>query len=119
MARAGERERTGSSITYSVVTAAVPADATPLPARCFNAMMTIHPHSREIRVECAWHAGIALAVVRVETVAAVGLVPGPRIARPPAPTGQRSGLERGEIGWRDLIDFYVRRRCQTRQFPVL
>lgn len=28
--------------------------------------MTIHPNSREIRVECAWHDGIALAVVRVE-----------------------------------------------------
>jgi len=30
----------------------------------------------------------------------------------------RSGLERGEIGWRDLVDFYARHRCQTYQFPL-
>ena len=133
---------TGSSIAYNVVTAAAPAcDAAP--ARRFNAM-TILPNGREIRVECAWHAGIALAVVRVETVevlplsawyldhvppSAVGIEP--RIARghqpldPGAPCAfalpqaVRSGLERGEIGWRDLIDFYARHRCQTYQFPLL
>jgi hypothetical protein len=35
------------------------------------------------------------------------------------PQAVRSGLERGEIGWRDLIDFYARHRCQTYQFPLL
>jgi hypothetical protein len=29
----------------------------------------------------------------------------------------RTGLERGEIGWRDLADFYARHRCQSYQFP--
>lgn len=29
----------------------------------------------------------------------------------------RTGLDRGEIGWRDLVDFYSRHRCQTYQFP--
>lgn len=33
------------------------------------------------------------------------------------PQSVRSGLERGEIGWRDLVDFYARHRCQTYQFP--
>jgi hypothetical protein len=136
---------TGSSIAYNVVTTAVraaPAGCDAAPARLFNAM-TIRPGGREIRVECAWHAGIALAVVRVETVevlplsawyldhvppSAVGIEP--RIARghqPPEagapcafalPQAVRSGLERGEIGWRDLIDFYARHRCQTYQFPL-
>jgi hypothetical protein len=30
----------------------------------------------------------------------------------------RTGLERGEIGWRDLADFYSRHRCQTYSFPL-
>jgi hypothetical protein len=134
---------TGSSIAYNVVTTAVPAGCDAAPARRFNAM-TIRPNGREIRVECAWHAGIALAAERVETVevlplsawyldhvppSAVGIEP--RIARghqPPAtgapcafalPQAVRSGLERGEIGWRDLIDFYARHRCQTYQFSLL
>jgi len=143
---------TGSSIAYNVVTTAVtaapvapaaPAGCDAAPVRLFNAM-TIRPGGREIRVECAWHTGIALAVVRVETVevlplsawyldhvppSAVGIEP--RIARghqlpetgaPCAfalPQAVRSGLERGEIGWRDLIDFYARPRCQTYQFPLL
>jgi hypothetical protein len=133
---------TASSIAYNVVATAAPAcDAAP--ARLFNAM-TIRPKGREIRVECAWHAGTSLVVVRVETVevmplsvwyldhvppSAVGIEP--RIARghqspetgaPCAfalPQAVRSGLERGEIGWRDLIDFYARHRCQTYQFPLL
>jgi hypothetical protein len=54
----------------------------------------------------------------------------PRIARghlvngvtercsPVLPQAVRSGLERGEIGWRDLVDFYARHRCQTYQFPL-
>lgn len=132
---------TGSSIAYDVVTAPLRAACTAAPARAFNAM-TIRPDGRELRVECAWHEGIALAVTRVETVevpplsawyldhvppSAVGI--DPRIARghlaPEAGAcgfamaqAVRSGLERGEIGWRDLIDFYARHRCQTYQFPL-
>jgi hypothetical protein len=90
-----------------------------------------------------WHEGIALAVSRAETVevpplsawyldhvplSAVGLEP--RFTRGhlapetgarctfAMPQAVRSGLERGEIGWRDLIDFYARHRCQTYQFPL-
>jgi hypothetical protein len=29
----------------------------------------------------------------------------------------RSGLEQGQIGWRDLVDFYARHRCPTYRFP--
>jgi hypothetical protein len=133
---------TGSDLAYNVATAPVSAACGNAPAQAFNAM-TIHPRGREIRVECAWRDGIALAVTRVETVevlplsawyvdhvppSAVGIEP--RIARghqQPASGAPcafalsqavRSGLERGEIGWRDLIDFYARHRCQTYQFPM-
>jgi hypothetical protein len=30
----------------------------------------------------------------------------------------RNGIESGEIGWRDLVDFYARHRCQTYTFPL-
>jgi hypothetical protein len=132
---------TGTDIAYDVVTAPLGAACSAAPARAFHAM-TIHPHGREIRVECAWHEGIALAVSRVETVevpplswyldhvppSAVGLEP--RFTRGhlapetgarctfAMPQAVRSGLERGEIGWRDLIGFYARHRCQTYQFPL-
>ena len=134
---------TESDIAYDVVSAAIPAagcnTASVLP---FNAMTIARAHS-ETRVECIWRDGIALVVTRVETLevsplsawyvrhvppSVVGIEP--RISRghlPPDP-GQRcafvlsqavrSGLERGEIGWRDLIDFYARHRCQTYQFPL-
>jgi len=29
----------------------------------------------------------------------------------------QSGIESGDITWRDLVDFYARHRCQTYQFP--
>jgi uncharacterized membrane protein YgcG len=30
----------------------------------------------------------------------------------------KTGVEQGEISWRDLVDFYARHRCQTYQFPL-
>jgi hypothetical protein len=135
---------TDSDIAYDVVTAPLPATGcNAAPVQPFNAM-TIARGRGETRVECGWHDGIALAVTRVETVevsplsawylshvppSVVGIPP--RIGRghyaPEAtercsavvPQAVRSGLERGEIGWRDLIDFYARHRCQTYQFPLL
>jgi hypothetical protein len=113
------------------------------PVRAFNAM-TIRKDAREIRVECRWRDGVALAVTKVETLEVLPLSawyldhvpPGivgidPRTARGherpetgercafALPQAVRSGLERGEIGWRDLVDFYARHRCQTYQFPLL
>jgi hypothetical protein len=134
---------TGSDIAYHVVTESIPAAAcSNAPVRPFNAM-TIRKDMSETRVECAWRDGIALAVARVETVSvsplsvwyldrvppsAVGIDPriarghlgpetGPRCSFALSQT-VRSGLERGEIGWRDLIDFYARHRCETYRFPV-
>jgi hypothetical protein len=134
---------TEADLAYDVVTAPMPAagcDSAPWLA--FNAM-TIARGQTETRVECRWRDGIALAVTRVETLelpplarwyvnhvppAVVGIEP--RIARghrapdssrrcaSTLPQSVRSGLERGEIGWRDLVDFYARHRCETYHFPL-
>jgi hypothetical protein len=134
---------TESDIAYDVATAPIPAaSCNSAPVLLFNAM-TIAGNRSETRLECAWRAGIALAVMRVETLevsplsawylshvppSVVGIEP--RIARGhrtaetsercnfALPQAVRSGLERGEIGWRDLIDFYARHRCQTYRFPL-
>jgi len=138
---------TASAIAYAVASLPIPAGGCgAAPVRTFNAM-TIRANASEIRVECGWRDGIALAVTRVETLevsplsawyldhlppSMVGIEP--RIARghqEPETGGQsggrcafalpqsvRSGLERGEIGWRDLVDFYARHRCQTYRFPL-
>ena len=134
---------TASDLAYDVVSAPIPATAcTAVAAVPFNAM-TLRRERAETRVECGWHDGNALAVTRVETLevpalsswylehlppSIVGIEP--RIARghraaetlgrcsSALPQAVRSGLERGEIGWRDLVDFYARHRCQTYQFPL-
>lgn len=134
---------TGSDIAYHVVSTPVPAAAcSTAPLVAFNAM-TIRRGGRETRIECVWRAGSALAITRIETVelpplstwymdhvppTAVGIEP--RIARGhhdlddaercafALPQAVRSGLEREEIGWRDLVDFYARHRCQTYRFPL-
>ncbi|MCE9576895.1 MAG: hypothetical protein K8W52_27360 [Deltaproteobacteria bacterium] len=111
--------------------------------RPFNAMVVGH-ESAEKRVECAYRDGLVLAVERVETVAlnplessyvsrvsptAVGIET--RLAQghqPRLPVGVdicnlsmsqtiRSSLENGVIGWRDLVDFYARHRCESYGFP--
>jgi hypothetical protein len=112
--------------------------ARPLP---FNAMV-IAKGSSERRTECAWRDRMAIIVTKVETIELsplsawyVGQVPPQvvgiedRIARghrgieaketcsAVVPQVVRTGLDRGDIGWRDLIDFYARHRCQTYQFP--
>jgi hypothetical protein len=134
---------TASDIAYTVASQPIPAAGCGgAPLRMFNAM-TIRNNASEIRVECGWHDGIALAITRVETLevsplsaayldrlppSMVGIEP--RIARAhqgpetgdrcafALPQSVRSGLERGEIGWRDLVDFYARHRCQTYRFPL-
>ena len=133
---------TRSDIAYAVASAPVPAtNCNGAPAVPFNAMTIAKDHG-ETRIECIWRDGIALAVTRVETLEVpplsvwyVNHVPPsivgiePRIARGhmastaercaiSLPQSVRSGLERGEIGWRDLVDFYARHRCQTYHFPL-
>jgi hypothetical protein len=121
---------TGASICTSV--RALPINA-----------MVIAKGASETRTECAWRDGMSLAVTKVETVEVnplssfyLGQVPpalvgiDPRIARGhhgvdskepcPGVISQvvSSSLERGDLGWRDLVDFYARHRCQTFQFPI-
>lgn len=134
---------TQATLAYLVVTEPIPnagcTNVEPLP---INALV-IEPGQHEVRVECAWRPNIALAVKRVETIelaplsawylmqvspATLGIEP--RIARAHRkPKGGercislvsqvvRAALESGEIGWRDLADFYARHRCQTYPFPA-
>lgn len=134
---------TGAAVAYNVETQPIPLAgceaARPL---WFNAMTIAKDHV-ETRIECAWREGMALAVTRVEAIevpplsawyldhvppAVVGIEP--RIARGhrgttaglrcsfAMPQAVRSGLERGEIRWRDLVDFYSRHRCETYHFPL-
>lgn len=135
---------TGSNAAYNIVTEPIPnasscmkVDALPLD------VLVIPKGSTEVRVECAWHDGIALAVKKVETLELnplesfyVSEVPPdflgiePRIARAhhgvenKQGCGHRSGsvmtgIDRGEISWRDLVDFYARHRCQSYHFPAI
>ena len=133
-----------SDVAYNVATspslgAQLCNQARPLP---FNAMV-IARRGSETRTECAWRDGLAIVVTKVETVevpplsswylsqtppALVGL--DERVARghrgastsepcrAVASAAVRTGIDRGDIGWRDLVDFYARHRCQSYQFPL-
>jgi hypothetical protein len=138
------RNMTSSDLAYSVITQPTPNisecnSATPL---SFNAIV-VGKGKTERRVECVWREDMALAVTRVETLEVspisawlLGLVPptsigvDPRISRghrggvanetcaSVVSQAVRSGLEKGQIGWRDLVDFYARHRCSTYRFPL-
>ena len=134
---------TTSDLAYAVVSSPTPSlsGCTSAPPVLFNAMV-IAKGKTERRVECVWRQGMALAITRVETLEVsplsawyLSLVPPrlvgveDRIARghqPPESSEKcstvvsqavRSGLESGQIGWRDLVDFYARHRCLTYRFP--
>jgi hypothetical protein len=134
------RNKSQLDLAYRVVSDVAACDAAgPLP---FNAMVLARGE-HETRTECAWRDDLAIAITRVETLAlsplsawyvnhvppeAVGIEP--RIARghrglqttdkcaPMLGQATRNGIESGEIGWRDLVDFYARHRCQTYTFPL-
>ncbi|HTJ40998.1 MAG TPA: hypothetical protein VL463_02855 [Kofleriaceae bacterium] len=111
--------------------------------RSFNAMVVAH-HSEESRSECIYRSGMVLGIEKVETLElnplesyyvsrvppqAVGLEL--RLAqghKPSLPGGVsvcnvamsqtiRAGLENDTFGWRDLVDFYARHRCDSYSFP--
>ncbi len=135
---------TMADLGYAVTTSLTPnisgcSSARVLP---FNAMVLTKGGS-ETRVECIFRQGVSLAVTRVETVEVpplsawyLSLVPptlvgiddrvarghrGPETGAKCSTTvsqAVRSGLESGEIGWRDLVDFYARHRCSTYRFPM-
>lgn len=138
------RNLTGSDLAYSVVTSPTPNinecnSARPL---SFNAIV-IPKGKNERRVECVFRDDVAIAITRVESLEVppmsawlLSLVPphllgiDDRVARghhglasaekcsTVVSQAVRSGLERGEIGWRDLVDFYARHRCPTYRFPL-
>jgi hypothetical protein len=135
---------TSSDLGYAVTTSPTPniTNCSSARALAFNAMVLTKGGS-ETRVECVWREGMALAVTKVETLEIsplsawyLSLVPptlvgiDERISRGHRPSESsekcstavsqavRSGLERGEIGWRDLVDFYARHRCTTYRFPL-
>jgi hypothetical protein len=97
------------------------------------------------RSECTYVPDMKLRIERVETVEVDGLqsvylsrVPptavgaAPLLAkahRPALPNGVlpcnlalsqvlRASIEDGSVGWKDLIDFYARHRCDTYRFPM-
>jgi len=136
---------TAADLAYLVVTAPAPnmTSCGAAPALALD-VMVLRKGARVQRVECGFRDGMSIVVTRAETVELpplsvfyVAQVPPmlvgieDRIARAhrgpttnePCSTivsqAARSGLERGEIGWRDLVDFYARHRCQTYQFPSL
>jgi hypothetical protein len=135
---------TRANLGYLVVTEVLPSASgcMSVGALPFNAMV-IEKGQRETRVECVYRPGVSIAVVRVETVELsplatwyLGHVPPSyvgiedRIARGHrqpkssdrcislASQAVRTGIENGEIVWRDLVDFYARHRCQTYPFPA-
>jgi hypothetical protein len=113
--------------------------ARPLPLN----INVIDKGAKETRVECTYRDDLAIAISKVETVELPALsafymrqVPpallgvdervarghvAPKTKEPCSPMlsqAVRTQLERGEIGWRDLADFYSRHRCQTYSFPL-
>ena len=135
---------TMADLGYLVVTSVTPNVSGCDSARAlpFNAMVLTTGGS-ETRVECVYRPGIAIAVKRVETVELQPLSAWYLALVPPSLVGiedrisrghqrpesgercstvmsqaVRSGLESGEIGWRDLVDFFARHRCPTYRFPV-
>jgi hypothetical protein len=135
---------TESDLAYSVISQPTPnisscTSASPL---AFNAIV-VGKGKTERRVECVFRDDMAIAITRVETLEVapisawlLGLVPPALIGLDPRTSrghrgvvanetcasvvsqAVRSGLEKGQIGWRDLVDFYARHRCPTYRFPL-
>ena len=133
--------RTGADVAYLVTTQPAPKfrDCNSARSLPFDALV-IAKDSSEVRTECTWHDNISLVVTKVETLELaplsayyIHLLPplllgvDDRVARGHRWTGEtcsavisqsvRAGLAKGEIGWRDLADFFARHRCQTYLFP--
>jgi hypothetical protein len=135
---------TKSDLAYHVVSESTPkiAGCSSIAPLTHNAII-IAKGEHQIRVECAWRAGMAIVITRTESMEVSPLSAWYLNQVPPAQVGiedrvgrghrvpksaercialtsqaVRSGLENGEIQWRDLVDFYARHRCQTYPFPA-
>jgi hypothetical protein len=131
-----------SDVAYAVTSSASTGNAACNSARplAFNAMV-IGKGGSERRTECVWRDGMSIIVSKVETLEVLPLSAWYLGQLPPQVVGieeriarghrgveakekcsavvsqvVRSGLDRGDLGWRDLVDFYSRHRCQTYQF---
>lgn len=137
------RNRTDDYLAYRVVTR--PSQGTAACARkeaIVHDALALPPRGSAMRSECLYQSGWTLTVERVETMALPELgfdyvtrvPPGQlgierRVAeghRPAAaqklcgvvlPIRVTRARERGEIGWRDLVDFYARHSCERYRFP--
>lgn len=134
---------TGTDVAYAVTTSPSTAagSCSSVVALPHNAMVIAKEGSQR-RSECVWRAGLSIIVTKVETMEVPPLAGWYLSQLPPALVGienriarghrgvqprercapvmsqvVRMGIERGEIGWRDLADFYARHRCQSYQFP--
>ena len=138
------KNTTNESLGYLIETTPTPNVADCMKARPLPLdVMVIEKGAKETRVECVYREGLAIAVTKVETVELNPLASHYLRQVPPALVGVdervsrghvppktkepcskivsqavRTGLERGEIAWRDLADFYSRHRCQTYSFPL-
>lgn len=135
--------RTGDYLAYRVVTEPTRGTAPCGRKRAIRHNgMALAPRRTATRSECLYREGWKLEVKSVETVAlgelsyhyVSGLPPAqisgdPRVAeghRPPrklrgcpdliTPIGVTRALERGDLGWRDLVDFYARHSCARYRF---
>ncbi|HEY4058060.1 MAG TPA: hypothetical protein VGM39_15705, partial [Kofleriaceae bacterium] len=135
---------TDGDLAYSIVTAPVPNISECNNARALtqNALV-LAKGATERRTECVYRDDMALAITRAESMSVpplsawlLGLVPPSSIGLDPRTSrghqgvkttetcsanisqAVRAGLEKGQIGWRDLADFYARHRCPTYRFPL-
>lgn len=131
-----------SDVAYSVTsTPSAGASACSSVAPMAHNAMVIGKGGSERRTECAWRDGMTIIVTKVETIEILPLSAWYLSQLPPVLVGideriarghrgvdgsdkcspvmsqvVRTGIDRGEIGWRDLVDFYARHRCQSYQF---
>jgi hypothetical protein len=135
---------TARSLAYHVVTAPRPdgAGCNQRSILAHNALV-LEPSAELVRSECSYRPGMSLAIERVETLEldplmalyvsrlpprAVGIEPRLALGHAPvlpntwsmcgsmAAQSVRAAMERGQITWRDLVDFYARHRCGTYNF---
>lgn len=133
---------TDTDLAYRVVSSpsagASVCNAAPMLAT--NAMV-LAKGATERRTVCVFRSDLVLTISKVEVIelpalsawylqqvtpSAVGLearlakahrADGRPLCTPIQPQSVRGGLESGDLGWRDLVDFYARHRCETYQFP--
>jgi hypothetical protein len=132
-----------TDVAYEVTTVPSASPSTcmrvgPLP---HNAMV-IDKGASVTRTECVWRDNLSIIVTKAETMEVPPLSGYYLSQVPPTMVGVderiarghrggsgkqpcssvlgaavRGGMDRGDISWRDLADFYARHRCQTYQFP--